>query len=386
MMVAALITCFSTPLADRTLPHPPLPDVRWVWTSAPSKYPGTASDMHWWAWAADGSVLLLDEDGRNFDGPWGFGHVLRVTGVPPNHRVEEIAVLNHLGLKDGIEPGPDYTAKVTERGYSRYVGGIVAWKDRVYISVYDYTWRVPGLPPENRDTYSAHGGVAGFLESRDNGRTWKRLFQDGDPYFLGPRFTALQFIPFGPANQGAPSAYRRHLYAVSNDSNWESGDGIYLCRVEPTRFTQRSAWEFFAGPGKWTKHESEAVPIHQDPGHCGHSSMSYNPRRKRFWLSVFSDTVPHRVSTSAEEAKRTWDVATELQVYEGATPWGPWRLLHHERPWGGSNHAAYLPMIPTPWMDADGDGGTLLFTGDWFRYSGAWYGVMTQSFRLARAY
>jgi hypothetical protein len=381
-MIAPLLamTLLQSP---RQLPHPPAsPPLRLRWTSEPSKYPGTASDMHWWAWAADGSLLVLDEDGRNFDGPWGFGHVLRVTGVPPNHKVEELTLLNHLGIKDGIEPGPDYTQKVTDLGYSRYVGGIVAWQDRVFISVYDYTWRVPGLAPELRDRYSAHGGLIGWLESRDSGKTWRRLYKDGDPPFLGPRFTALQFIPFGPAHRGAPARFRRHLYAVSNDSNWESGDHLFLCRVDPRRFLQRDAWEFYQGPGRWTKDEAKAVPIHSDPGHVGHSSISYIPARKSFWLATFSDTVPHRIDTSAEVALQTWDKATEFQLYEGPNPWGPWRLIHNERPWGGPDHAAYLPMIPTPWMNADGLGGTLLFTGDWANYGGAWYGFMTQSFRL----
>ncbi|MDX1932280.1 MAG: hypothetical protein SFU56_06720 [Capsulimonadales bacterium] len=376
----------NEPPRRRTLPCPPIrPALRLRWTSEPSRYPGTGSDMHWWAWRRDGSIIVVDEDGRNFDGPWCFGHVLKVTGTPPRHRVEEIAVLDNLGLKDGVVPGEHYTTEVRKRGYSRYVGGVVAWEDRLWISVYDYTWRVPGLPPDNLDVYSAHGGLVGWLESLDGGKTWGRLFRDGDPYLLGPRFTALQFLPFGPGGQGAPRGFEKHLYAVSNDSNWESGDAIYLARVQPGRLHEKTAWEFYGGKARWVSEERLAEPILKDPGHCGHSTMSYNPARKAFWLAVFSDMVPHRVRATAEEAKKTWDVATEFQLYEGPAPWGPWQLLHDEAPWGGKNHAAYLPHIPTPWIDADGLGGALLFTGDWAKHGGQWYGFMTQSFRLEPA-
>lgn len=380
-------------LVPRPLPSPAHSDYgTFRWTSAPYKYSGTGSDMHWWAWTSDGALLIIDEDGRNFDGPWSFGHVLRVTGTPPAHRVEEIAVLNTLGLKDGIEPGAEYTGKVEAKGFSRYVGGPVAVGDKIYVSVYDYTWRVPGLPKENFDNYFAHGGLVGFILSEDGGKTWCKLFQDGDSYLLGERFTALQFIHFGPGGSGTPDHLKGWLYAVSNDSNWESGNHLFLARVRPNALEKRASWEFFAGfrPGRnstepaWTTRENEARAILSDPGHVGHSTMSYNPARRSYWLAVFSDTVPHRTDTPVAVAHATWDVATELQLYEGPQPWGPWQLLHDERPWGGPQHAAYLPMIPTPWIDHDGQGATFLFTGDWAKHGHAWYGFMTQSFRLGR--
>lgn len=383
----------ATAAHPRPLPVPAHADFgSFRWTSSPHRYPGTGSDMHGWTWAADGSVIVVDEDGRNFDGPWCFGHVLQVHGRPPDHTVREIAVLDNLGLKEGVAPGAGYTGAVDARGFSRYVGGVVAVGSILYISVYDYSWRVPGLPPENKDIYSAHGGLVGFLRSDDGGITWRRLFQDGDGYLLGPRFTALQFIPFGPGGTGTPAALDGWLYAVSNDSNWESGDNLFLARVRPEAPEKRDSWEFFAGflPGSgdshpaWTRIEADARPVYSDPGHVGHSTISYNPGRRAFWLAVFSDTVPHRVDTPAAEAHATWDVATELQLLEGPTPWGPWRLLHDERPWGGPGHAAYLPMIPTPWISEDGNAAVLLFTGDWAKHGHTWYGFMTQAFTIGQ--
>lgn len=376
---------------SRPLPYPAHPDFgSFRWTSEPHKYPGTGSDMHWWAWRSDGALIVVDEDGRNFDGPWCFGHVLEVTGAPPNHTVREIAVLDKLGIKDGVEPGPHYTAAVDAKGYSRYVGAALVVGKRIYISVYDYDWSLPELRVEIKDIYSAHRGVVGFVSSDDEGLTWTKHYEENQPLLLGPRFAALQFIHFGPGSSNTPEHLDGWLYAVSNDSNWESGDNLFLARVRPDAPHKRDSWEFFAGfpPGasplhpSWTKDEALARPIFTDPGFVGHSAVSWNPYRNAYWLAVFSDTVPHKKDTDYIVAHATWDVATQLQLYESQHPWGPWALLHHETPWGGPNHAAYLPMLPTPWMDPDGNGGVLLFTGDWAKHKNAWYGFMTQRFRV----
>lgn len=381
--------CFGKESSTRPLPAAPHSQFgQWRWTSEPHRYPGTGSDMHWWTWAKDGSLIVVDEDGQNFGNPWSFGHVLRVTGTPPNHHVEEIAVLNHLGLKDGIKPDDTYTENLNARGFSRYVGGVAAVGDRLYIGVYDYTWDVPGLRPDMKDLYSANGGLLGFLVSDDGGLTWKKLFKDGDKHMFGHRFTALQFISWGPGGTGTPASLGAdYLYGVSNDSNWESGDNLFLARVKKDAPEKRSSWEFFAGvdknqKAKWTTDEEAAQPILSDKGHIGHSTVSYNPVRKAYWLAVFSDTIPHRIDTPAHEAHTTWDTTAELQIYEGPNPWGPWKLLHNEQPWYGTDHAPYLPMIPTPWIDSDGNGGVILFSGDYVRHKHAWYGFMTQRFRI----
>jgi hypothetical protein len=55
-------------------------------------------------------------------------------------------------------------------------------------------------------------------------------------------------------------------------------------------------------------------------------------------------------------------------------------------PWGGPDHACYLPHIPAKWLDADGLGGWMLYSGDWevTHYpKQPYYGYMTRKFRLA---
>ena len=41
---------------------------RLEWTGPAHKLPGTASDMHWHAWGADGALYVVDDDGENFGG------------------------------------------------------------------------------------------------------------------------------------------------------------------------------------------------------------------------------------------------------------------------------------------------------------------------------
>ncbi len=52
------------PPSRRTLAYPPsrlFSGVKWL--SEPSKYPGSGTDMHWWTWAADDALYLVDDDG-----------------------------------------------------------------------------------------------------------------------------------------------------------------------------------------------------------------------------------------------------------------------------------------------------------------------------------
>ena len=45
--------------------------------------------------------------------------------------------------------------------------------------------------------------------------------------------------------------------------------------------------------------------------------------------------MPHHRDATSAVAFAAWDKRTELQIYENGHPWGPFRLVHDERPWGG---------------------------------------------------
>jgi hypothetical protein len=98
---------------------------------------------------------------------------------------------------------------------------------------------------------------------------------------------------------------------------------------------------------------------------------------------MYSDVFPHREDASNDEWGK-WDKESEMQLYEGENPWGPWKIFHNEKPWGGARHSAYLPQIPNKWWSKDGLSGTILFAGDYtaVHQHHEYYGFMTQSFTL----
>ncbi|MDX2024098.1 MAG: DUF4185 domain-containing protein [Deltaproteobacteria bacterium] len=403
---AGLLTslCAHAPTRDaaaspaRPVSAPPLPKSKLIrgfeFTGPAFKYPGTATDMHWWTWGADGELYVVDDDGHNFDNPWHFAHLLRVSGVPPQHKVEEISRFPGLRRQN--------TAKV------RYVSGALAVDKRLYVAAYDYDYSFPGnerwrltekqsnnpIRPDAAtmllDAVSSHAGVAGIMYSDDAGNTWQNIPDASTPYFLGPNFGGLAFVGFGPGYTDVPKNLEPYVYALSNDENWETGNNIFMARVPRERILDRAAWQFYAGVAgepAWTNEEFRARPILSDPGKVGHPSMTWNAGLGRFLLAYFSDVVPHSLATMPEVAAKTWHRARQLTIVEGPTPWGPWALVHHEPKWEGE-HVAYLPQIPSKWLSADGMQGTLLFSGDYSQFTkppapkDSYYAFMTRPFRL----
>ena len=384
--------------------RPPYPDSQLLagleWLAPASKYEGTRTDMHWHAWADDGALYCVDDDGDNFGGPWNFAHLLRVTGTPPEHHVEEISLF------------PELKRYSVDR--LRYVDGALAIGSRLYVAAYDYVYCDPrrggeaayeldagGKPSPTSDegwfvdAMSQHGGVASLMYSDDYGQTWNNAPEEHTPYFLGPNFAGLAFVGFGPGYTGVPDRFGDYVYAISNDCNWEGGDNIYLARVPRDHVLDRTAWQFWSGSGlglydvepSWSADEDAATPIYRDPGYVGHPTMTWNPGLERFLLALGSDSTPHNWDVPADTARTTWHRRRELKILEAPTPWGPWSLLHFDDNWEGE-HVAYLPQIPPNWLSSDGLSGTLLFSGDYKfgflpRSAGeSFYGFMTRPFRL----
>ena len=388
------------------------------WLGPPARYPGSHSDMHWWAWGDDDAIYCVDDDGDNFGGPAHFAHFLRVTGEPPNHEVEEISLF------------PELKRHTIDK--LRYVCGALAVGSRLYVAAYDYdfsdpgqvsyriegSWmvRIPASPETNPtssaseldgtvvqptfldrwfvDAISRHGGVAALMFSDDYGQTWQNVPDEQTPYFLGPRFAALAFVGFGPGYTGVPDWLGDYVYAISNDENWESGNHAFLARVPKDHVLDRAAWEFYGGGRDannpvWVQDEADARPIISDPGHVGHPTMTYNRGLGRFILAFGSDIVPHSFAMPRDFARARWHRQRELQVYEGPTPWGPWYLVHYDPNWEGE-HVAYLPQLPSKWLSDDGLTGTMLFSGDYSMVKRppdheSYYGFMTRPFRFIPA-
>ena len=372
-----------TPEPARQPPYPRstvLADLEWLNES--SRYPGTNSDMHWWTWGDDDALYFVDDDGENFGLPWNFAHLLRATGMPPDHVVEEISAFREL-----IRPQ-------TMR-YRRYVDGAVAVDSRLYVACYDYDDRAAeeGYTFHHVDLVSKHGGVVSLMFSDDYGATWQNVpepLEDSCDYFLGERFAGLAFVGFGPGYSGVPERFGDFVYALSNDDNWETGDNIFVARVPRDRVLDRSSWEFYAGDEQgeaaWVRDEAAAIPVLSNPGAIAHPTMTWNEGLGRFLLTFNTDTVPHSLETPLEEAKATWDKQSELYVLEGPTPWGPFALVHFDGAWEYP-HMPYLPQIPSKWLSQNGREGWMVFSGDYTTPNGEGdnYGFVTRKFRLIPA-
>jgi len=378
------------------------------WLAPAMRYPGTDSDMHWWTWGADDALYVVDDDGNNFDFAPDWKNYLRVTGSPPHHKVVEISQFPGLKLT-----GPEFGKNGKRRVFNddensnrtRYVCGSLAVGSRLYVAVYDYNNDVRGKSRDFIDRISPNAGIVALIYSDDGGKTWENIPSKDHPnaekpYFLGQRFAGLQFVGFGPGYSDLPPDVAGYVYAISNDDNWASGDHVFLARAPLDQVLKRRAWEFYAGEGKghratrpvWVSEEERAKPILSDPKHVGHPDMTYNKTLGRYFLSVFSDGVPHSLETPFDVAMKTWDKRAELQIYEGPSPWGPWKVGLNDPAWEGPKHVPYLPHIPSKWWSADGLSGILLFSGDYTDNGptphvsqDSYYGFMTRPFRLVRS-
>jgi hypothetical protein len=374
-----------------------------TWISSPHRYPGTNSDMHWWTWGSDSAIYVVDDDGKNFGGPDHYAHLLKCTGIPPNHQVETVTDFQEYKFRDSTP---------THKLLRRYICGAMSVKNRLFACLYDYDWDIPEYPL-NRDSvnkwktmynpwkylddtglknlgfidgYSKLGGVGAIIYSDDFGKTWKNIPSPQTPVFFSPTFGAPAFLTFGPGNSQTPQSLRPYVYAISNDGSWETGNHVYLARVHQDSILNSEAWYFLSKIEKgnkteWSKNINQMKPIFTDSNHVGHPTITYNPQLKRYILCISSDVVPHRQNQSLEQSK-LWDVASEMQLYEGVNPWGPWYLFHTEKPWGGKEHTCYIPQIPQAWLSKDGLSGYVLFAGDYIKRKVEYYGFMTQKFQL----
>lgn len=198
-----------------------------------------------------------------------------------------------------------------------------------------------------------------------------------EPMFPGHKFGGPAFINFGKNNANARDGY---VYAVSTDQ-WDNGSNLRLGRVPADRIVRREAWEWVcafspSGEPAWHHDLDESVPVLSLHRWLGTPEMVYLAGIKRYLLLTW------RLHSDF-----SGDDGTDLIVMESPEPWGPFSLVHAEEHWEGKALNPYCPRVPLKWLDADGAGGWLQFSGSWSKSGQAagYYRSHVRRFRLRLA-
>jgi CubicO group peptidase (beta-lactamase class C family) len=280
-------------------PYPPSQVIQGVRFDPPAAIRRAADGSDNWpvTWGADGHIYTSYGDG------WGF-----------DPRVEK-------KLSQGwarIEGGPEEFRGINIRSESgeRTGDGRAGAKASGLIMVDGvlYSWI--------RNT-----GNAQLAWSEDLGQTWH----------WGFRFTTSMgspaFLNFGRNNEGARDGF---VYAYSQDgpSAYTQDDGIVLARAPKSRLREQSAWEFWAGDGRWSANIADRVPVFRFEGHCERVDAVWHPGLRRYLLAV------------------GYNHASGWGLFEAPEPWGPWSVAFHTHKWDLDETHGY--RLPSKWIGADG--------------------------------
>lgn len=169
------------------------------------------------------------------------------------------------------------------------------------------------------------------------------------------RFNVPHAVVHGQDNEQSPDGklyLTAHGQAVvdggaKTKSDWDKGDAIYLCRVDPapTRVTDPKAYEFFAGHdadgvARWSADVRDSQPILAWPRHLGSECATYVPGLDRYLL----------LTARLREREDNLSYNT-LSVWESSEITGPYRLVTYLRDWGPQT---YFPNVPAKFIAADG--------------------------------
>ncbi|MCL4402346.1 MAG: DUF4185 domain-containing protein [Acidobacteria bacterium] len=310
MLVLLPLVCAAQPYPQST--------IRLSWDSAVVKI-GPGSGDNWpIAWDRNGVGYTSYGDGKGFADrsprlSLGFA---KIYGDPPGLRAED--------LPSNIDTPQGGGNKAIKASGMLMVDGVL------YMFVRNY--RVNDDFRHSRLAWSS-----------DFGRTWTWA-----GWHFSGTFGCPEFVQFGPDYAGARDGY---VYMVSqdNDSAYGYAPGIVMARVPKNKIAARDAWEFYAGPNRWTRNLDRRRPVFTDPKGTQRVAITYNAARKRYFL-----TTSHR---TADETH-----TPALGVFDAPEPWGPWTTVYYDDHWSGT-FRTYHHKFPTRWMSRDGGTMWLLYSG-----------------------
>jgi hypothetical protein len=331
--------------------------LRWEGERRSCPDPEKRGDSFPLTWADDDEIYASAGDPV-----WGESHdgldVEKFSGGPEDYTVSKVHPMNDYRGWGGDGPKPT---------------GMICVEGVLYLAFQNL--RRTRIPPHS--IRCQHGSDAQIVYGVQKGLFWVPALQGiEEPMFPGHAFGGPSFVNFGKNNANARDEY---VYAVSGDQ-WDNGSNLRLGRAPADDIMRAGAWEWTCafGPGgepAWHHSLEEAIPILSIHRWIGIPEMAYIAAIDRYLLLTWrlhGDFSP--------------DEGTDLLVLEAPEPWGPFSLVHYEEFWEGRECNPYAPKLPLKWMDADGEGGWILFSGSW-RNGGStpYYRSHVRKFKLIMA-
>jgi hypothetical protein len=298
--------------------------------------PDIKGDTFPMTWAEDGEIYTSAGDplwGETRDGL----DVEKFSGGPTDYKITKVSPMNDYRGWGGDGPKPT---------------GMICVDGILYLAVQNI--RRMQIPPYS--IRSQHGSDAHIVCSTNKGGFWGPAFANiAGPMFPGHKFGGPAFANFGQNNANARDEF---VYAVSSDQ-WDNGSNLRLGRVPADKIVSPHDWQWVcawqpSGEPAWTKALDEAIPVLSVHRCIGAPEMVYLASIRRYLLLTWrlhEDFSPR--------------AGTDLLVFESPEPWGPFALVHVEEYWEGQAFNPYCPRIPLKWLDGNGTGGWLQFSGSW---------------------
>lgn len=291
----------------------------WHWETYTNAAIG--SDLWPVTWGPDDCLYTAWGDGGGFGGSDTDGRVsmgfARIEGPPEHWRA-----FNINGGKNAQHPA-SFGQKGKTAGLLSVDGGLYA-----LINLQDGEW-----------PHVTHA----LAWSTNAGTTWVKA-----PWTWSRETGTLQpatFLNFGKDYRGVPKPLSGYIYiyGAKIPPGRERVKELYLLRAPQTQMTEQKSYEYFSGltesgAPSWRSDPATAKPVFTDTNGIGTGSAVYAPALKRYLLAGF------HVGPG------------QLGIFEGATPWGPWRTVEYEESWGGMGQAGegLTCSFPGKWMSKDG--------------------------------
>jgi len=313
----------------------------WVGERIPYPEAEVKGDTYPMTWGDDDEIYTSAGDPNWGETPDGLD-VERFSGGPTDYRIHKVNHMNdYRGWGGG---GPKPSGMIC-------VGGVLYLAFQNLRKMQKAPFSMLSQHGSDAHIVYATRDVCGF----GVGQWTPTLANIAEPMFPGHRFGGPAFINFGRNNANARDGF---VYAVSSDQ-WDNGSNLRLGRVPADAIVQRNRWEWVcafspAGEPAWSSDLAEAIPVLSLHRWLGLPEMVYLAGIRRYLLLTWR---LHQDFSG--------DDGTDLVVLDAPEPWGPFTVVHAEEHFAGKAVNPYCPRVPLKWLDADGAGGWLQFSGSW---------------------